>query len=940
MISLSKHISAATLLLAIAATAGAQESADSARTVNVAFATLPSEDVIQAVSQVDMADLLDKDYNTATLNASLQSMVGGYTGGTSIWGQDALVLVDGMPRDYADLYASEVQSVTFLKDAAAAALYGSRGVKGVILITTKRGRNEKMRINFLANVGFDKPKSYPNYLDAASYMTLYNEACLNDGLSPRYSQSEIYNSSVGANRWQYPDQKYYNGNYLRDFSTTAGATGEITGGNDRTRYYFNLGINYNNGLMKIGGHDSDNNLRFNVRGNVDMTITKWLTGYTNAAMVINDAYECRGDFWGMASGTWPNRFGVLLPVELVDPNNSALQAMIASASLIDGKYLLGGTSSNQTNAIADSYQAGYVKTKTRSFMFDLGLNFDLAAILQGLTFKCAFGVDYRSIYSEGYKEDYAVYEPTWANVNGSPMIVDLVMHGNDTNSTNEFVGQSTYNQTMMFRGQFDWKRSFGGVHNLDATLMGWGYQTKYSNDANHDSSPLHATTNANAGLQAVYNYDHRYYATLTGVLAHSSKLAEGHRNAFSPSISVGWRLSQEKFLSEKAPWIDELKLTASWSRLHQDLDIQDHYLYAASYGYKGNGGWWKYRDGMAGGNTVQPLRAENLDLTFITRDEWRAGVQGAFFNNIVSVSADYFRQKTDGGLTQGTNSIFPGFMNKWDASFVPWINYNNDLREGVDFSLNLRKEFGEWTLGAGFAGMWYHDKATRRDEMPAEPYLSSIGESLSVARGYICEGFFGSQEEIDACGVRQTFGGTLRPGDLRYRDVNGDGVVDSNDRVVLGKYTPDFTYGVNLSAEWRGFTLFVAGTGQRGGIAFKNNSYFCPGGESKYSEMAWGRWTPETASTATAPRLTTGSTSNNSQASTFWRYSTDRFDLRTVQLTYNLPEAIFTGKAVSGLSVYVKGDNLATIAKERKTLELSTAAPQTRTYSFGCKLKF
>ncbi|MCM1050453.1 MAG: SusC/RagA family TonB-linked outer membrane protein [Paenibacillus sp.] len=939
MNTVPKYIGYAAFALALAT--GVTANAQSDSLVNVAFGTKPAEDVITATQQVNMAELMKKNYSTSALDLSLESLIGGYRGGSSIWGQNALVLVDGMPREIGDILASEVESISFLKDAAAAALYGSRGAKGVILVTTKRGTNSPMQIDFRADVGFVVPKSYPNYLDAASYMTLYNEACRNDGLSERYSANEIYNSSISSNPYQYPNQKYYNGNYLRKFSNNYMANGEIYGGNERTHYYLNMGLGYSDGLVKIGDHDKDNTLRFNVRGNVDMTITKWLTGFTNASFLVNDNYEGRGDFWGMASGTWPNRYGVLLPVDMIDPNNAELQAMVAAATLIDGRYLLGGTSNNSTNAIADAYEAGYVKTKTRSFMFDLGLKFDLGAILRGLTFKTVFGVDYRAVYSEGFKEDYAVYEPTWANVNGKPMIVDLKKHGNDTNSTNEYVGQSTYLQNMMFRGQFDYNRVFGGLHQVDATLMGWGYQTQYSNDANHNSSPLHATTNVNAGAQVAYNYDHRYYATLTGVLVHSSKLAEGHRNAFSPSVSLGWRIGQENFIKENAPWINELKLTASASKLHQDLDIEDYYLYKGYYGFKDGGGWWQWHDGTAGGNTTMPKRADNLGLTFITREEFRVGLDAALFDNLLTLNANYFIQDTKGGLTQGSNSIFPNFMSKWDASFLPWLNYNNDRRQGVDFSLNLRKTVGEVDLGLGFAGMYYTDKATRRDEMPAETYLAATGQPLNRALGYICEGFYQSQEEIDNRGVRQTFGGTLRPGDLRYKDVNGDGVVDSNDRVVLGRYTPTFSYGLNLSASWRGFTLYAYGTGQAGGTAFNNNSYYCNGGDAKYSEMAWGRWTPETAATATAPRLTTGTTANNNQTSTFWQYSTNRFDIRRVQLTYDLPASLFNGnKVLSGVSVYLQGENLATISPNRKIMELSTSSPQARNYNVGCKLSF
>lgn len=438
--------------------------------VHVAFQTKAAEDVIDAVTQIDIENLMKKNFTETALDGSLSTM-----GGLS-WGLSSLVLVDGMPRDSWDIRPSEIQSISFLKGAAAVALYGSQGANGVTLITTKRGLDQPMTIDFRATTGFEVPKHYAKYLDAASYMTLYNEACRNDGIAERYDAATIYNTAAGTNPYRYPDQKYYNDEYLRKFSNWYGFDGEIRGGNERTHYYLNIGLNHSNGLVKVGDHKNDNTLRFNVRGNVDMTITDWLSAYTNASMVVNDNYAARGDIWSMANSTWPNRFAVLLPVSMVDPNNADLQEMIGSATLINGQYLLGGTSSNSGNAIADSYEAGYVKSKTRSFTFDVGLNFDLRSILEGLTFKTSYGIDYRSFYSEGFSEGYAVYEPTWANVNGKDMIVGLNKHGNDTNSTNEFVGESTYYQLMQFRAQFDYKKVFAENHNFNAMLMGWGFQ--------------------------------------------------------------------------------------------------------------------------------------------------------------------------------------------------------------------------------------------------------------------------------------------------------------------------------------------------------------------------------------------------------------------------------------------------------------------------------
>ena len=181
--------------------------------------------------------------------------------------------------------------------------------------------------------------------------------------------------------------------------------------------------------------------------------------------------------------------------------------------------------------------------------------------------------------------------------------------------------------------------------------------------------------------------------------------------------------------------------------------------------------------------------------------------------------------------------------------------------------------------------------------------------------------------------------GEVRPGDLKYKDQNGDNVIDSKDQIDLGKGTAPFFYGLNLTLKWKNFTFFALATGQAGGIAFKNNSYYCPSGDSKYSVMARERWTPATAATASYPRLTTTDNANNRQTSSFWKYSTNRFDLNKVQVTYDMPQEWFEGKFVKGLSVYLSGESLLTISGERELLETTIGAmPQCRFYNLGVKV--
>lgn len=922
----------------------AQENKDSL--VNVAFGTVAQEDIINATSALNVSELQKKSYGSMDLS----NFIGGYNG--NVWGQAPLILIDGIPRTNSFVLPTEIESITVLKDASSVALYGSRAAKGAILITTKRGAIQPMKIDFRANEGMYVPKAYPKYLDADCYMTLYNEASLNDGIAPKYDAATIYNTSLGTNPYRYPDIDFYSSDYLRKAYFKTDLTGEVYGGNDRTRYYLDLGMSYNNGLLNYGETKNNHDLNLNVRGNVDMTLTKWLKATANTAVLMIDDYAGRGDFWGTAATLRPNWYSPLIPVDQLDPLISSLQDYVASSShVIDGKYLLGGTSTDLTNTFADMLAAGYVKEKSRMFMFDVGVTADLSSILQGLSFKTGYSLDYNAHYSEAIKEDYAVYEPVWSNLNGKDEIIALTKYNDDKKSANEYVGTSRYDQTMSFNAQFDYNRSFAANHNIAATLLGWGFQTQNTADADHSGSGYHKISNLNLGLRADYNYARKYYFDFSGAVVHSAKLPEGKRDAFSPSVSLGYRISNENFFRNNISFINDLKLTASYANLHQDLDISDYYLYK---GYFSNqGGWYQWHDNSGGGWTTGSKRGDNPELTFVTREEFRVGLDASLLNKLIILNANYFVQDTKGLLTQGASTIYPSYFNiSSDLSFLPYLNYNNDRRTGVDFTVNLNKKIGEVDATLGFGGMYFATDATRRDEVFEYDYQQRAGRAIDATYGYVCEGFFNSQEEIDNS-PRQTFG-TVKPGDLKYKDINGDNVIDSKDQIDLGSSgnsVAPFTCGINLTLKWKNFTFFAMGSGQTGGIAFKNSSYYWNRGTSKFSDIVWDRWAyytdpttgevVDTRATATYPRLTTTNGDNNYQQSTFWMYKKNRFDLTRVQLTYDFPEMMYKNSFIKGLSVYMYGDNLLTLSKERKLMETNIgSSPQTRFYNIGVKINF
>lgn len=914
------------------------EQADSIpSTVQLAFRQVGADEVLGGVSVLDVENLLKKNYINDINNGTISGYVPGYNG-NSLWGLDAdndagyLVLIDGVPRDLNNIPPQEVKEITFMKGAQAVVLYGSRAAKGVIYITTKRGADAPLKIDARVNTGWAVAKAYPEYLGAAEYMTLYNEARANDGLAAAYSQEQIYHTAAHTNPYRYPDVNMYSGEYLKKVYNRTDANLEISGGNGRARFYTNINYFRQGDFVDFGEAKKNYSDRFSVRGNVDVNFSDYVSAYVNASATFYNSRGAHGSYWEAASTLRPNRITPLIPISMIDPSaTGALDLVNTSMNIVDGNFLA-GTQIDKTNIFADYYAKGYNKFTSRQFQFDTGVNIDLSMLTPGLSFATKFAVDYATSYNTGYYNNYATFVPVWTSYNGKEVIGDVSMEGKDEHSGVQNISDSQSRQTMNFSAQFDYKRTFADLHNFHAMVVGTGWQRTFSGQ-------YHRTSNVNLGFEVDYNFDKRYYVDLAIAGVHSSKLAPGHRQAWSPSASIGWRISQEDFLKGSEA-VNELMLSASYSKLHSDMDISDYYLYSANYT---NGGWYSWAVG--GTSAAYPMRGENLDLTFVTREEFNVNLRGEFFNRMIGLDASFFVIKNDGLLVN--NSVrFPSFFSTYypEASFAPYINNNANRRTGFDFGVNFNKEFGEFALQVGVNGTYYDTKALKRDEIYENAYQYREGKPIDGIWGYRCEGFFATDEEAAAANQRALGGGKLRAGDLKYTDINNDGLIDDNDIVYLGRggwYGAPFAMGVNITAKYKGFTLFLHGTGGFGGHAIKNGSYYWVAGDTKYSAEVRGRWTEATAATATYPRLTTGNGSNNFTTSDFWMYSTNRFDLAKVQLTYDFPKSIIHGPIVNGLSIYVSGSDLLTISKNRKIMETNIgSAPQSRFYNIGAKVTF
>ena len=926
-----KNIALGAALLPVAAVAQTEkEYTDSvASQVNVAFRTVNEADLMGGVSTVNMIEQAKKDYTTYSLDG-MDALVGGYNG--QLWNQgEALVLVDGVPRDATNVLPTEIEQITFLKAASAVVLYGSRAAKGVILITTKHGRNDGLNVSVRGNASLYVPKSYPKYLGSAAYMELYNEALQNDGKAAVYSEDDIYHYASNENPYRYPNINFFDSQYIKKTYQRYDGTAEFSGGGRLAHFYANIGLSNVGSLMNFGEGKNNHTTRLNVRGNIDLRLNDWIDGYVNANATFYDARNDNSNFWSESATMRPTSQYPLvpfIPISYVEEADAVTLKTIQNSNyIIDGKYFLGGTQSQQTNPFAAMYAAGYNKYTSRQMQFDMGMNFDLNSLVKGLKLKTKFAVDYHTQYNTSINNDYAVYEAKWNNYSGQDLITSITKYGTDKRTGTQNLSDSHDKQLILMQAQLDYDRSFGD-HNLNATLLAHGYQIS-------EDGKYHRTSNANLGLQLAYNYAHTYYADLSMAAIHSAKLAEGHREAISPVVSLGWRLKNESFL-RNVKAVDDLKLTASYGIINQDLDIEKYYMY--DYVFTATGTWWGWNEVANSMQTSDSQQGSNYNLGFIKRKEFRAGLTGSLWEGALKFDANFFTTSTNGLLTTAS-TIYPSyFQTYWPVStFLANTNYNNQRRTGVDLTLNVHQKFGEFDTNFGVSAMYYTSKNTKWDENVEYDWLKAEGQSIEAMRGYECLGFF---KDADDVANSAKINNNTKPGDLKYKDQNGDGIIDSKDQVVIGKWTAPFQMGVHFTVKYKDFTLFAQGSGTFGGNGMKNNKYMWVYGDGKYSEVVLNRWTPETASTATYPRLTTESGDLNFVASDFWKYSTSAFRLNKVQLTYDLPQSIFAGDSfVKGVSVYVSGSNLLTIAKERKYMELNVGtAPQTRMYNLGVKV--
>jgi hypothetical protein len=462
-----------------------------------------------------------------------------------------------------------------------------------------------------------------------------------------------------------------------------------------------------------------------------------------------------------------------------------------------------------------------------------------------------------------------------------------------------------------------------------------------STNSSKTSGVKQTDVNSHAAFNFDYNFRSKYYLNFNTTYTYSIKMAAGNRGKLAPTVGFAYVVSEESFMKDIAS-IDYLKLRGSWGKLNVDIsnpdkDKNSYFMYQDVYDIDG-GGSYTWNDGATPSLKRTVIRnGRNLGLSFEQREDINAGFDASLFKSL-TVEMNYFRTDRSAFASQDA-TFYPSFY----GDFAPYINSERNRYEGFELGLNYGKKFGNFNINIGGNFVYSVSERVEVDQLkPEYDYQNLVGQSLGRISGLKAEGLY-NKDDFNSNGTLKTglavpqFG-KVQPGDIKYLDKNGDNFIDTKDNHTIGNNSFPYSFAFNVLLQYKGLSLFVLGKGQTGAETTKSSNYYWVKSNDKYSEVVRDRWTPATAATATYPRLTTGTGSNNYRTSTFWLYDKSYFDIRRVQLTYEFSEQICKFIGMGDLSVNIAGSDLFKFAPNKDILELNVGGnPQFRNVTLGLK---
>lgn len=813
--------------------------------------------------------------NTATL------YVRGLHGYTN---NDAIVIVDGIERSMDDIIPEEVETIDVLKDATAKILYGARAANGVLVVTTRRGEANKRVIRASVEAGVMLTTRLPKFLNSYDYATLYNEARRNDGMPDFYSSDQLngYKNSSGVNDLLYPNVDYYD-YFLQKQSMYRKAMVDLNGGNNKVRY--SMIVNYvgGNGFEKIGDRPDLN--RLNVRGNLDIKITDYLSVVADAAARL----ELR-DWSSVDGSTTFSNLSTLRPNEYPLTISSDALGLEPDAK---GVPFFGASIRQPENLFANMEYGGFTSERYVTSQTNIGLDFTLDKFVKGLRASAFMTFDNYNYFRQGQVNVYPTYAINM--INGEPEFRQMKQLNLQDDQSR--LGEET-RRTLGWRANVGYSNRFG-KHDVAAMLAYHYYQDEVKGDAQD-------VKNTNTTLRLNYGFDNKYVFEGDLALMGSNRFEKGNRYFLSGAIGAGWILSNEAFLID-CDAINFLKVKASMGILGYDRST-DFLLYKTA---------WQNGDNLSLGeqnkstyHTTQLLRLGNKNLKWERSTEWNIGVEGFFLRNRLKAEINYFNELRDNIIgIQG--SAYADVL----GNFVSYHNIGKVRNNGIDAYVQWNDRNGDFSYQVGVNITWSKNKLLKWDEVNfPDSYLKTVGKPTDVMMGYQALGLFGKDVSLGR-NIPQLLG-NYQDGDIAYVDLNNDGVVDARDKKMLGNSYPRTVLGIDANLQYKNWGLYILGTAELGLNVWKNNAYYQNKGEGKYSVLALDRWHPENNPNGTYPRLTTTEGENNFVNSSFWLGNGSYFRLKNVELSYTINNKKENALAKK-IKIFGRGTNLFSLSKEK-----------------------
>ena len=839
-----------------------------------------------------------------------------------------LVLVDGVERSINNISPEDVESFTVLKDAAGTAVYGVRGANGVILIKTKTGKVGKAQIYLDYNEGVNTFTRRPEMLDGISYMRLANEALTTRNQNPKYSEEYIQNTITGKDPLLYPNVDWMDAVFNK-YGHTRSTNLNASGGVENAQYYVSLGYYNESGFLKTDELASYNSSmkynRYNFTTNLNLRVTK-----TTKLDVGLQGYFSNGNYPGISSGSI---------------FQSAMDAApVAYPVMYPGGFVPGQSSNGGfRNPYADLTRRGYTNEFRNQLYSNIRATQELDALTPGLKASAMFAFD---SYNQNFiirskRED--TYYPDMTNPYKPDGSLNLVK----TFTGNQYLGfDNSPNDRQTSRkfyteASLNYDRSFG-KHRLG------GLALFYSSDRTNALAGdfISSIPERSLGLagRVTYSYSDKYFVELNAGYNGSELFAPGNRFGFFPAVGIGWIASEEKFFEPLKHAINFLKFR--YSNGNTGLgSAGDRFLYITNLG--------TYNDAYKYGQVPQFVGGININR-YATNVKWSVsnkqdlGIEFRTLNDQLSVIVDLFKEHRTGIFLQRASSVdFMGLENQ------PYANLGIVDNKGFDASLVYETRMGNVDVKLRGNITYTKDKLIEDDRPPQNyPWMEHRGNNVLARYGYIAEGLFGSEDEVNKSAVPGDKS-KVKPGDIKYKDLNGDGIINSYDVTKIGRGdVPSMVYGFGFDLGYKGFSFGLLFQGVSDADRMLRGSAIIPfnggGGVTNAYAIATDRWTVDNPNpNAFYPRLAYGEAenNNNTQASSWWIKDVSFMRLKSAQIAYNFPASMMGRTGIRAASVYLQGINLLTFSKFKLwDPELNTdngsAYPNIRTISLGMNLKF